>query len=517
MGIHEHHPVVDLNHFICATRDSGYKGTPWAVAELVDNSFEARANNVSIRIEESDTHHGSVLTLSVEDDGAGIPPSALSIALQFGGSTRFNSRLGSGRFGMGLPNSSLSQARRVDVYSWTKPNDIWWTYLDVDEITSGRIRQVPKPKRKKLKISQELLSPKHGTLLVWSKCDRIYYRTAKRLATRLSADLGRIFRYHLWDGKSLLVNGEKVKAIDPLFVHAGKNLTGAEPYGPPLRYEVEPPNPIATKKQAIITVKFVELPVEKWHAYSNEEKRHFSISKRAGVSILRASREIDYGWFFMGDKRKENYDDWWRCEVRFEPELDELFGVTHTKQGIHPTEFITAILAPEIERVAHQLNARVRKRYLAVKREVDYSPARQQAEKRDLLLEPPGAGCGEKNLHNRFIATPFSGVDFSRGNGVKGIRYKIRDASLEDISFFVPLYEDGGIVVLLNKEHPFYERIYDPLRQSKYDDPKKFLENINLLLFAAARAECQIGRDPIKSVARKLRESWSNVLATFLT
>jgi hypothetical protein len=45
-------------------------------------------------------------------------------------------------------------------------------------------------------------------------------------------------------------------------------------------------------------------------ALSNEEKSSLGISKRAGVSILRGGREIDYGWHFMGSKRKENYDDW---------------------------------------------------------------------------------------------------------------------------------------------------------------------------------------------------------------
>ena len=42
----------------------------------------------------------------------------LTEALRFGGTTSFNSRKGLGRFGMGLPNASLSQARRVDVYTW---------------------------------------------------------------------------------------------------------------------------------------------------------------------------------------------------------------------------------------------------------------------------------------------------------------------------------------------------------------------------------------------------------------
>ena len=102
-------------------------------------------------------------------------------------------------------------------------------------------------------------------------------------------------------------------------------------------------------------VTFTELPIEKWHLYSNEEKRLQGISSRAGVSIVRAEREIDYGWYFMGTKRKENYDDWWRCEIRFNPELDELFGVTNTKQGIRPTEAIKNILTADIERIARNL------------------------------------------------------------------------------------------------------------------------------------------------------------------
>ena len=515
MNVRRSDSIVDLDHFIRATRDSGYKGTPWAVAELIDNSFEAGATKASIRIVESDAPDKPGLTLSVEDDGKGMQPSVLSVALQFGGSTRFNSRLGSGRYGMGLPNSSLNQAQRVDVYSWTRCEEIWWSYLDVDEITSGRTRHVPEPKRARLNPVHELLSSKHGTLVVWSKCDRLDYKRAKKLAQKLHSDLSRIFRYHLWKGKSLLVNGESVQPIDPLFLTAGRNLTGAEHYGPPLKYEVEPPDSPSRRVPSTIRARFAELPIEKWHAYSNEEKRNSGISKNAGVSILRAGREIDYGWFFMGSKRKENYDDWWRCELWFEPELDEVFGVSNTKQGIHPTEFITGILAPEIEPIAHQLNARVRKRYLAVKRKTDYSPAERHAQRRDLLLEPPSAiGPPERDRdRNRMNG----GNYFSRAGGLKGIRYRIEDVALEEVSFFIPRFEGNEVVVCLNKEHPFYERMYEPLKQLKSVDPRKFRGNMDLLLFAAARAECQLGAgDPRKSLAHKLRESWSNILATFL-
>ena len=35
---------------------------------------------------------------------------------------------------MGLPNGGLSQARRLEVFTWTDSSRVWSSYLDVDEI-----------------------------------------------------------------------------------------------------------------------------------------------------------------------------------------------------------------------------------------------------------------------------------------------------------------------------------------------------------------------------------------------
>src|SRR5438105_1647036 len=135
--------IIALDKFILATRDSGYKGTESAVAELVDNSLQAAAKLVSIGIAILDETAANPLRLSVLDDGCGMDKKTLRQALRFGGSSRFNDRSGFGRYGMGLPNSSLSQARRVDVYSWRRPGAILYTYLDVDEIAKGTMSEVP--------------------------------------------------------------------------------------------------------------------------------------------------------------------------------------------------------------------------------------------------------------------------------------------------------------------------------------------------------------------------------------
>ena len=152
------YPLVAIQTFIEATRDSGYKSTAAALSELVDNSFEAEASTVSVCL--SEDADGKCIT--VTDDGTGMSPQTMQLALQFGGSTRFNSRLGTGRYGMGLPNGSLSQARRVDVYSWTDPGKIWASYLDVDEIASGGLSAVPAPSRFKPDAADDTHRPRQG-------------------------------------------------------------------------------------------------------------------------------------------------------------------------------------------------------------------------------------------------------------------------------------------------------------------------------------------------------------------
>ena len=145
--------LVNPVQFIQATRDSGYRNIALALAELVDNSLQADASQVDIFIEDD----AEAPFIAVLDDGCGMDKSKLSSALQFGGSDRFGDRSGMGRFGMGLPNSSLSQARHVDVYSWRNPRYVWHSYLDMDEILNADRSCSEQPKRSTFRNRSEAL------------------------------------------------------------------------------------------------------------------------------------------------------------------------------------------------------------------------------------------------------------------------------------------------------------------------------------------------------------------------
>ena len=345
-------PIVLHQTFIEATRDTGYRSTAAAVAELVDNSVQAGAKNIRISVRED----GGEVQLAVLDDGTGMDSATLRRALQFGGSVRFGDRSGMGRFGMGLPNASVSQARRVDVYTWKAPNACFASHLDVDEIASGDMSEIPTIRRTTLPKWAQEFRGFSGTLVQWSRCDRLDNTRISTISRKLLEPIGRMFRRFIAGGVKIWVNDQAVVPVDPLFLNPASPLSGATLFGEPLTFEVRVPGD--GKKTSLVTVQFSELPVAKWHDMPVDDKRKYRIVDGAGLSILRAGREVDFGWWFFGAKRRENYDSWWRGELSFEPDLDELFAITHSKQGINPTAELREILTPDLEAVARQLNGR---------------------------------------------------------------------------------------------------------------------------------------------------------------
>jgi hypothetical protein len=432
-----------------------------------------------------------------------------SNALRFGWSSRFNQRNSHGRYGMGLPNASLSQARRIEILTSRNGAEAWTTYLDADEFSSGTVESIANAKTVALSDFRILHPFKRGTTVSWQKCDRLESRYLGPLARRLGLELGRLFRFQLWAGKRITLNGDAVKPLDPLFARKGCGLTGATPFGPELGYEVTLANRAGNAPSSVVKVRFTELPIDKWYNLSNKEKNESGIAKGASVSVVRAGREIDYGWFFMGQKRRENYDDWWRCEIQFEPHLDELFGVTHTKQEIHPDEKLCAILTPDIERTARELNARARRAFLAVKAKRGVARESERlAERFDKLIEPPA----------RKTKVIRRGMSLRPNGRVGGLEYRVYWKTLDQLAFYVPSLDGGCLKVILNEQHPFIRIAHAAPTGRNADVPNdQARRNTELAILAAARAEVLLTKKDARLWAQKFRESWSNILAKFLS
>ena len=103
-----------------ALRNTGYKNIECAMAEIIDNSVQAGAQNILVIVSEEynpRTGRNNISEIVFLDDGSGMTNEEIEGCLGIGYSTRTD-RKGLGRFGVGLPQASLYACPAVDVYSW---------------------------------------------------------------------------------------------------------------------------------------------------------------------------------------------------------------------------------------------------------------------------------------------------------------------------------------------------------------------------------------------------------------
>ncbi|MGE3403769.1 MAG: ATP-binding protein [Vicinamibacterales bacterium] len=484
-------PIVAPSHFVLANRDAGYRNLVSALTELIDNSLQAGASRISVMIQEiasfSDGRGGAPIAVGVLDDGCGMAASTLAHALQFGGSSRFDDRLGLGRFGMGLPNSAISHARRLDVYSWQSPGAVYHSYLDVDEVVSGTLQTLPRPRRGSLPRWLGAKPAKSGTLVLWTRCDRVMRLPTRAALEDMRRSLGRVYRYPIWRGAHIQLNETSIEPIDPLYLERRSLLHGARRYGRPLLLDVA-----GEEGCGQIEVTFSELPVNRWHKWSVDEKRRAGIVAGGGISVVRAEREIAYGWHFFGAKRREHYDDWWRCEIRFPPVLDRMFGVTVNKQGIRPSPDLRQLLSHELEVVARTLNRRARLAFSNSPAEPGHS-ATVAASRHDALLMPPASLAARTTIAD-------------------GLRYRLERKPLSGREFYAVRCARGSIVVTVNTNHPFFTDLYQ-MAEARGGCPPDYLDR---LVLAAARADLEANSPLQRKHVESLRRAWSDAIAVFL-
>lgn len=344
---------------IRAMRDSGYRNTAYALAELIDNAIQANATDVELicleQIETVNSQNRHRLSeIATIDNGDGMTAETLSIALQFGNGTHLTDRAGIGRFGMGLPNSSISQCRRLDVWTWKNgPDNALHSYLDVDEIEGGIKSRVPTPKPAPVphewRARSQIITGESGTLVLWSKFEeyRLTWRGATATLRNTEALIGRMYRKFINDGRARIYlvqvgsdeQSSRREAVvnDPLYLMPNSSTPQPFDKTPMFQKWGEKDEVFKIEHDGKTHEVMVRLSWAKPETVSDDGLNRGSkpygkhAAKNLGLSIVREGRELD-----LDSSWTNSYDPterWWGAEIEFPSALDELFGVTNNKQS----------------------------------------------------------------------------------------------------------------------------------------------------------------------------------------
>jgi len=595
-------PLFNSKQALESQRRNGYRDTAAAAREIVDNAIEAGAKRIHITFEHKTSKQRRDLVTSIAfiDDGSGMVPQMIQYALTLGGGTHFDEPDFIGKFGFGLPNASINQTLRVEVYSRTeKTDDIMRAVLDVNEVKQHGLQTVFPPEKAELpKFVRDYLKRTkfnfdHGTVVVWHAPDRLTYRTAALLKEHILDDFGITYRYLLGSDVELLVEGKQVEVVDPLFLDPngryfvapdkdqGFGNGGAvevlnrsfvvkyykdEDTGTPHLEKINDLSEINENDQNLISYGPIHVRVSRLpygfatkFDYKRDEfspKRMEIRQSRRGMSFVRAGREIETLDAFPHTNRDKSngMGDWpllqayayhWGVEVRFGPELDEVFGITNDKQRVRPIEDFWRVVAVkndiELDRILRaenrwqeQLRHKKEEERKKAKREAlmtpsnEPSPAEQAAAAVDVVTGK-GARVPEHQLEQVQERTQ---TEVSRRVGVsaktkdeagaaieserKRRPYKVEYFEGAHDAFYEPTWGAGGqVVVRVNRAHPVFETLYGDL--FNIEGGLRAKESVDLLLIALARAELTAEVDLTKQFYETQRkENWSPFLASAL-
>jgi len=528
-----------------------------AFGEVVDNSIQAGAKNISIQVDfqprTGKKGFEPIQRIAFVDDGHGMDAEVLHRCLQLGYSTRYNDRMGIGRFGVGMTLGAINQCKRVEVFSRAAPGDWRHVYIDLAEIEerSGRneVAGIAEPVIAKgpagLKMDLPLAA---GTIVVWSHYDN-QHNSASTMVQEMHKWIGRTFRKFIWQGLRISINGKTVHAIDPLYVTTKSTAfpedPSAEVFDP---IELSYPIPLDDLKpggatESVITIRMSLLPPELRPVSGSGRSpeataRH--IPDNEGISILRNGREVFYGHIpYWPGAAFEDIDRWWGCEISFDAVLDKVFMVKNIKRGAVPIPELKELLAKQIQPTRKTCLDRVRTAWATVRAQSeiehdktavnsghgdaeriakDTKSAKTQIDKgKDLAKEA-------KLLVERLEADATARERSAWETKFKSQPFTIRDRAWKGSTFFDPHFLGGSAVLEFNIQHVFFE-ILNEIRRA-IDDEENVQDNahriktlIDLLLISFAKAEGMF--EPglemtTEDFVEQLRSNWGNHLQSYV-
>ena len=369
MGVNGVEVIPSAQRLVKSLRDVGYEFAT-AVADLIDNSVEAKANTVWIDV----VWDGESSYVTIADNGEGMSPQQLPEAMRFGSERDYESE-DLGKFGLGLKTASLSQCLKFTVATRQNPNraDISAYCWDVDHVSATNRWEILPVKAAEMHDGVRThLKETTGTVITWERLDRILgYKKPDGESARkhlhavcreLEDHVAMVFHRFLSGevrGKRLAiyVNENKVAPWDPfarseantkrldvksfrMEGHSGKGDIIVEPFVLP--HQVRFSSPEAFNRAS---------GPEKWN-------------KQQGFYIYRADRMIQSGGW-SGLRALDEHRKLSRIAISFNPKLDEEFKINVAKMRVSlpqaMREAITKAIAPAVSLAEEEYRQRERK------------------------------------------------------------------------------------------------------------------------------------------------------------
>lgn len=454
--------------FVRGIRDLGYRSNGDAIAEFVDNSIQAYADRVDVLFGYDGTSSNRKPTqLAIVDNGHGMEPDMMRMAVMWGGTHRENDRVGLGRYGYGLPCAAVSLGRRFSIFSKTAMSEMHRVTVDLDALAHGDYNDasgeitVPPAVESPLPHFVDDFLREHcagdwfqGTVILVEKLDRLEWSTTQGLKDNLGRQFG--VTYHKLRGEAAIyLDGQFVEPIDPLFLTPGFALFDSDDDRAhaldPMRVEVR--DPVTGDHAGVIILRYSWLPP----SFGSVDKRRDAVGLNANARF--AILKDYHGLIFSRNGRLVdvqaktpwtsfiNNDRYIKAEIEFSATLDEAFGVTTSKQQVTVSAAIwDQLRMAGLPKAIEQLRSKVREAKMA-RRVAALAPERGRAR------------LSERTMSDSRQLAQASEVQLDLG--LKLTPYNLQFENRAGAPFFRVDRHAAARSLYLNTTHRFFTDIYD--------------------------------------------------------
>lgn len=489
-------------------RDTGYTFNT-AMADIIDNSIAANADRIDITI---DLNPKNELTIYVADNGTGMDQDGLTNAMKYGSKRRADP--GSlGKFGLGLKTASTAFCRCLSVVSRGSADDtvrkVQWD-LDYIAKTNAWNLKTPSVTEDEIELLDATADGGTGTLVIWQKIDRLLrtynnkssQRNAlKRIIDNLSFHISMVYQRFLDPADDrektifITLNGTKIEAWDPFCVKEPKTEKLADE---PIDVEM-PDGSVST-----FIIRAYMIPRRDEFSTTAERDKARVSNDMQGFYVYRENRLIhSCDWLNMFSK--EPHGSLLRVEFSFDHTMDEAFNVDIKKSRILLNEEIYSFIKDQIM-PAPRRAAEDRYRKGTSKKVQKQSEDAHDASNKN--IEDKASGLEE----SKTTITGKDEVQLENEHGTFTHKITIRSAAkpgqyrvipvdtLEDGQLWKPCIVDGKHAVELNRNHPYYQKVYYPVLSQNV-----MVTGMDALLWAMAEAELSTFNDETREQYEDMR------------